>query len=170
MALVMTVPCRSYSDQEFDNCQACLDAALDAVAQAAIYVVGHAAPSLTSQNPVFNPIEMAYRLKVRLFDDADRQLAEDEFDTDQTVAAVAADDEWTTEAADTAANEDALDGRPLGSMRLDDFQTLLDRIELAPAGMLGAAGTTGASGGIDGRLFGFERPICRFEVEVCPSR
>jgi hypothetical protein len=158
MGIVMTV-CRSYSVQEFDSCPACLDAALEAVVNAAMYVLGHAAPSLASGDPESSPLEMAYRLKVQLFDDEDRPLAGDEYDTEQTVSAVAADDETAEAPEDDESGEE-----PAGSMRLDDFQTLLDLVELAPAGSMSA------SGAIRGRLFGFERAICRFEVEVCRDR
>jgi hypothetical protein len=163
MGIVTTVPCRSYSDQEFDHCPACNDAALDAVAQAAMYVLGHAAPSLAAQDPESSPIEMAYRLRVRLFDADSRRIAEDEFDTDQTIAAIDADSDWPRETTDWGIPY-GVDERDPGSMRLDDFQTLMDLVDLAPAAA--GIGTAGARGGINGRLFGFERPIGRFEVEV----
>ncbi len=49
-------------------------------------------------------------------------------------------------------------------MRLEDFQTVLDRLELAPLGNHGLCGR------IAGRLYGFERSIGRFEVDVAPAR
>ena len=49
MGNVMTVPCRSYSAQAFDSCPACVDAALDAVEQAGIYLLGRTASGVEDQ-------------------------------------------------------------------------------------------------------------------------
>jgi hypothetical protein len=171
MNTVMTAPCRSYSSQEFDGCPACVDAALDAVTQAGMYILGQAAPTLASRLPGSDPLEMDYVLKVTLFDTDDREIATDEIEVDQEISAVAAADEMDDRGADHEADgeaDQAADGEadesgdegPQGSMRLDDFQTLIDLVDLAPAG------SAGARGAITGRIFGFERPIGRFEIEV----
>ena len=64
MGNVITAPCRSYSAQVFDGCPACVDAALEAVTQAALYVLGRAAPEVSGQSD--GPAQMAYRMTVRL--------------------------------------------------------------------------------------------------------
>jgi hypothetical protein len=46
------------------------------------------------------------------------------------------------------------------TMRLDDFQTALDAIQLAPSGPAGIGGT------IRGRLFAYDLPIGLFEMEI----
>lgn len=165
MGMVMTVPCRSYPALTFDGCPACVGAALEAAEQAGIYVLGRTAPGLASQTA--GPLEMAYRMKVRLFDETGEELAADELEAEQTIEAVRPDDESVEEVVDTADEDEdggtGGDGEDHSTMRLDDFQTVLDRLELAPAG------PRGLSGIIAGRLFGFERSIGEFEIEVAPG-
>jgi hypothetical protein len=165
MGNVMTVTCRSYSAQVFDGCPACVGAALEAVEQAGIYILGRTAPGMASQSS--GPLEMAYRMKVRLFDDTGDELAADELATEQTIEVVYQDDETAeTSSASwySSGNEaDTDDSDPATSMRLDDFQTVLARLELAPAGQAGVTGV------MAGRLFGYERSIADFEIEVAPG-
>jgi len=111
---------------------------------------------------------MAYRMKVQLFDDTDEELATDEIEAEQAIEAVRADDESVEDPAVTAQDDEGWamlgnDEEPSSSMRLDDFQTVLDRLQLEPAGPHGVSGT------IAGRLFGFERSIGRFEIGVAPG-
>ena len=157
MGIVMTVPCRSYSALAFDGCPSCVDAALEAVEQAGMYLLGRTAPGLATQTA--GPLEMAYRMRVRLFDDTDEELATDEIEAEQAIEAVSDDDEWAEVWAETAQDDE----ESSSSMRLDDFQTVLDRLQLAPAGPHGVSGT------IAGRLFGFERSIGRFEIGIAPG-
>jgi hypothetical protein len=161
MSVVMTVACRSYSALAFDGCPACVDAALDAVTQAGMYVLGQAAPSVTGRTPNPEPIEVSYRLTVRLCDPAGRPMGQDELEASHTLSAVPEEGSWTYESADEP--DDGNQSQP-GSMRLEDFQTVLDLVQLTPAGF---GGITGA---IRGQLYGFERPIGEFEVEVRPNR
>jgi len=157
MGIVMTVPCRSYSALAFDGCPSCVDAALEAVEQAGMYLLGRTAPGLATQTA--GPLEMAYRMRVRLFDDTDEELATDEIEAEQAIEAVSDDDEWAEVWAETAQDDE----ESSSSMRLDDFQTVLDRLQLAPAGPRGLSGT------IAGRRFGFERSIGRFEIGIAPG-
>ena len=157
MGIVMTVPCRSYSALAFDGCPSCVDAALEAVEQAGMYLLGRTAPGLATQTT--GPLEMAYRMSVRLFDDSDEELATDEIEAEQAIEAVSAYDESAETWAETAQDDE----ESSSSMRLDDFQTVLDRLQLAPAGPHGVSGT------IAGRLFGFERSIGRFEIGIAPG-
>jgi len=151
----MTVPCRSYSAQAFDGCPACLDAALDAVTQAGLYLLGRAAPSLCGIPA--DRIEMSYRLNVRLSDDKGEVLASDEMFADQSVEGVLELTEEVEAQADLT-DEDA----PETSMRLDDFQTTIDNLELAPTDRDGVCGS------IYGNLFGFSHLVGRFAVEIGP--
>ena len=82
----MLVPCRSYSARAFDGCPACVGAAIDAVGQAGLYVLGRSAPDLIGRSD--GPLEMSYRLKVRLLDELGEQLASDELRAEQTIEAV----------------------------------------------------------------------------------
>ena len=133
--------------------------------QAGIYILGRAAPGMASQTS--GPLEMAYRLKIRLLDDAGDVLAADELAAEQTIEVVYQDDEpaetssgsWYSSGDET----DADDTDPVTSMRMDDFQTVLGRLELGPAGQSGVTGV------MAGRLFGYERSICGFEIEVAPG-
>ena len=169
MGNVATVQCRSYSAQEFDGCPSCLDAALEAVTQAGLYVVGRSAPSLVTPGETNDPIDMSYRLKLRLFAAADCEIADDEIDARQVISDLSAADDRGDEIvdqdpgelADWDESDDEAASSGASSMRLDDFQTVLDVLQLAPAGSGGLAGA------INGRLYGFERNICRFEMQVC---
>ncbi len=178
MGDVATVRCRSYSAQEFDGCPSCVDAALDAVTQAGLYVVGQSAPALAPLDRDDGPIDLTYSLKMRLIDDSNRQFADDEVRAQQTISAVAAEDDPDGEDVEADPPDAEPDDSPAwaqtdgaeprdpaaGSMRLDDFQTVLDLLRLAPDP------SGGVSGAINGRLFGFDRSICRFEMEVCLAR
>jgi hypothetical protein len=154
MGNVMTVPCRSYSAQEFDGCRACVDAALEAVAQAGMYVLGRAAPGLFGEAD--GPVGMAYGMKVRLYDQTGAEMAHDEIEAEQTVELVPAADDRDSDLA-------IEDDEPESTMRLDDFQTFMDRIAIDPEG------SRHLSGEINGRLFGYELLIGRFEIELTPA-
>jgi len=154
---VTQLQCRSYASLEFDGCPACTEAALDATQQAALYVLGRAALDQPARG---GSIEMATTMSVRILDEQGRTIAQDQLDVEQTISAVEADDEDddTDETADTAERLDRFSG-----MRLEDFQTVLDQLELVPMGV-------GMCGRIGGRLYGFERSIGRFEVDIAPAR
>lgn len=165
MGNTVTVKCRSYSALAFDGCPACVGAALEAVGQAGIYVLGRTASDLVDQDG--GPLDLTYRMKVRLYDDVGDELANDELSAEQTIEAVDPDDLPIDEDPDPDDVEDDgsgwYDHDTSSSMRLDDFQTVLDRLELA------AAGRHGLTGLIAGRLFGYERSIGAFEIEVAPA-
>lgn len=164
MSGVTTTECRSYSALVFDGCPACVGAALDAIVQAGMYTLGRTAPGMTSQ--IEGPLEMAYTLKVKLVDELGREIGADEIDAEQTVSAIGiggeldGDDLGTTD-EDEENGEEAEHG---ATMRLDDFQTVLDRIELAPAGSQGLCGL------IAGHIYGFDQLIGVFEIQVAPAR
>jgi hypothetical protein len=107
------------------------------------------------------PLEISYRLEVRLVDEMGLELGTDELDADQTVGWAEPTDDFA-EPAGTTDGADAEDASDRPSMGLEDFQTVLERIELE------AAGAQGVRGAISGRLFGFDQPIGRFEVQVRP--
>ncbi len=164
MTVVTKVACRSYSALEFDGCPACVDAALDAVTQAGLYVLGRAAPSIVEPAPNPGSLDIDYRFNVRICDEVGEPIGQDELEAAQTISAVVEDDTWddaTTLPPDDADEDDL---HPAGSMRLDDFQTMLDLVDLGPAGRGSVRGV------IRGQLFGFERPIGQFEIEVLPGR
>jgi hypothetical protein len=165
MGNTVTVQCRSYSALAFDGCPACVGAALEAVGQAGIYVLGRTAPDLVDQEG--GPLDMTYRLKVRLYDDVGDELANDELSAEQTIEAVGPDELPLDEDSDLGDPEDDgtgwYDHGTSSSMRLDDFQTILDRLDLA------AAGRHSLTGFIAGRLFGYERSIGAFEIEIAPA-
>jgi hypothetical protein len=156
------VPCRSYAARAFDGCPGCIDAALEAIGQAGLYVLGRSAPDL--MGGASGPLEMAYRLNVRLLDETGMELASDRLDAEQTIEAVQPPDDFTL-SEDEAELDEAEDDSAIDetSMRLEDFQTILERVDLAPAG------ARSVSGMIGGRLFGFERQVGLFEIEVCPA-
>ena len=161
---VMTGACRSYSALAFDGCPACVDAALDAIAQAGLYVLGQAAPSVAGRGPAGPSVEVSYRLVVCLCDETGVPIGDDQIEAAQTISAVPEDEAWGEEPLLPAEEEPAGGRHGEGSMRLDDFQTILDLVELAPAGK------GGMTGSIRGKLFGFERPIGEFDIEVHPGR
>jgi len=109
------------------------------------------------------PIEVAYVLSVRLVDDDGQAIARDKIRTEQTISAVPAEDDLLTIDTEDGGADAEADDFDEGSMRLEDFQTVIDRLELAPLGRRGLCGT------IAGRLYGFERSIGRFEVDVAPA-
>ena len=157
---VTQVRCRSYATLEFDGCPACTDAALDATEQAALYVIGRAAAGQPAG--AADAIEMAYTMRVRILDNEGRSIAEDHLDAEQSIAFVpdtrgSADDAPT----DPDGTDDSGEAEA-GGMMLDDFQTVIDRLDL---GLMGS----GMCGQIAGRLYGFERSIGRFEVEIAPA-
>lgn len=156
MSNMTLVTCRSYSAQSFDGCPACVDSALDAVTQASAYLLGRSGPGFAPQAE--HLVDMAYLLAVSLCDDDGREIGADDIEIDQTISRV-----------ETGADSDEIDDIDGGdgersSMRLEDFQTVIDKLELAPAG------TGSLSGVIIGRLYAFERSIGLFEVKVSPSR
>jgi hypothetical protein len=168
MGNVMTVLCRSYSARAFDGCPACVDAALDAVSQAAVYVLGRTAPNLGTPGSV--PVEMSYRIRVSIADARGALLASDELEVEQTIGSALPIDDFAPppdepdQPNESDADPDGIghdDG--LSSMGLDDFQTVLNRVELAPSG------SRGMNGLISGDLFGFERLIGAFEASIEPG-
>jgi len=154
MSNVMLASCRSYSAQSFDGCPACVDSALEAVTQASMYLLGRAGQNLSSTED--EPVEMAYTLGLSLCDDDGHELGADVIEVDQTVSTVPADDEMD----DTEVHPDD-DER--SSMRLEDFQTVIDKLQLSPAGF------GGLSGVIVGRLYAYDHSIGLFEVAVAPQ-
>ena len=156
MGNVMLATCRSYSAQSFDGCPACVDSALEAVAQASMYLLGRSGPGLAPHSE--DAVEVTYIMGVSLCDDDGREIGSDEIEVDQTISAVMTDDK-----DDKADVVDDVDLEP-SSMRLEDFQTVIDKLELAPAG------TGSLSGLIVGRVYAFERSIGLFEVKISPSR
>ena len=97
---------------------------------------------------------MAYILGLSLCDDNGLEIGSDEIEVDQTISAVTADDESV---------EDGADGDEPSSMRLEDFQTVIDKLELGPAG------TASLRGVIVGRLYAYDNSIGLFEVTVAPK-
>ena len=157
MGTVMVASCRSYSYRSFDDCPACRDAALDAIVQAGLYVLARAAPGLLESTS--GPVSLAYGLRVRLTDEDGAELARDEIEAEQSIQAVPvpSDDDLS---GDLAPEEEQASDE---GMRLEDFQTTLDRLELAPDG-------PGCFKGVmAGSLFGFERRIGQFEIVVGPA-
>lgn len=156
---VTQLQCRSYASLEFDGCPACTDAALDATQQAALYVLGRAALELPARG---GSIEMATTMSIRILDEQGRTIAQDQIDAEQTIRAVETD-EQDEENDESDADDEASRRDHFSGMRLEDFQTVLDRLELSPMG-------SGMCGRMGGQLYGFERSIGRFEVEVAPAR
>jgi hypothetical protein len=112
------------------------------------------------------PLEMAYALKVKLLDESGREIGADEIAAEQTVSAIGIGGELDGDGIDTT-DEDEENGEPTehgASMRLEDFQTVLDRLELAPAGSQGLCGL------IAGHIYGFDHLIGLFEIQVAPAR
>ena len=101
---------------------------------------------------------MSYRLTVRLYDDKGGVLASDEMFADQSIEGVLELTEEVGSQVDLG-DQDA----PETSIRLDDFQTTIDRLQLAPTDRDGVCGS------IDGNLFAFSQLIGRFAVEIGPS-
>jgi hypothetical protein len=159
---VTQAACRSYSALTFDGCEACVDAALDATGQAAVYILGRAAPDMSNQFD--GPVDMSYVLRIMLVDDMGKRLGSDEITVDQTISAVAGDDSLETDPQTTGQESDDEASGSATSMQLEDFQTVVDRLELAPAGAHGLCGS------IAGHLYGYDRPIGVFWVEVTPGR
>lgn len=161
---VTTPVCRSYSALTFDGCPACVGAALDATVQAGIYTLGRTAPGMTSQ--IEGTVEMVYALGVKLRDELGNEIGSDQIAAEQTVSAVGIGGDWDEGPVDTTddAEESTAEAAEHGtSMRLEDFQTVLDRLELAPAGPHGQCGV------IAGHLYGFDRLIGLFEIQVAPA-
>ena len=148
---VTQLQCRSYASLEFDGCPTCADAALEAIEQAALYILGRAA--LDQPGRGGESIEMAYTMNVRVVDEQGRTVAQDQIAADQSIGFVPAAE------YDGLADDETDDGP---RMRLDDFQTVIDRLELGPLG-------SGMCGGLAGHLYAFERSIGRFEVEIAPA-
>jgi hypothetical protein len=155
MSNVMLASCRSYSAQSFDGCPACVDSALEAVTQASMYLLGRAGQDISPTED--GQVSMAYTLGLSLCDDDGHEMGSDVIDVDQTVSAVQSDDEVDD------ANEVHPDDDERSSMRLEDFQTAIDKLQLSPAGR------GGLSGVIVGRLYAYDRSIGLFEVAVAPQ-
>ena len=156
MSNVMLATCRSYSAQSFDGCPACVDSALEAVTQASVYLLGRAGSGLAPQGG--HQVDISHILAVSLCDDDGRDIGSDEIEVDQAISEVQVD-----EAANAFGPGDEFEGQE-SSMRLEDFQTVIDKLELAADG----AGTL--SGVIVGRLYAYNLSIGRFEVAVAPQR
>lgn len=155
MSNVMLATCRSYSAESFDGCPACVDSALDAVTQASAYLLGRSGSGLAPQSG--HPVETSHILAVTLCDDDGREIGSDEIEVDQTISEVQADD------ADNASGPgDEFEGQE-SSMRLEDFQTVVDKLELATDGV------GSLSGVIVGRLYAYNLSIGLFEVMVAPQ-
>jgi hypothetical protein len=150
--------CRSYMRQEFDGCPACLDAALDAVAQAGLYVLGQTAPQILGRFDGL--IDVGYGLQIRLFAADGAALASDDLDVEQLIRAVAveADDDRIPDDGRRSPEDAGITG-----MKLDDFQTVFDRLELGPGGPGPLQGT------LAGLLLGYDRKIGRFDILVGPG-
>jgi len=162
MGSVTLVPCRSYSTRTFDGCPACVDAALDAIGQAGLYVVGRSGPDLMGSPE--GHLAIAFRLKLRLLDEAGQLLASDELEAEQSIELAAPADDFADPSSEGSDVDEAEPADHYGaSMRLEDFQTVFDELRLAPAGKDGVAGFAA------GHLYGFERSIGKFEIEVCPT-
>ena len=157
-----TTACRSYSALTFDGCPVCAGAALDAVVQAGMFTLGRTAPGMADQAE--GPLEMEYSLSVRLTDESGSELGADDIVAEQTFSAIGIGGELDGDGIDATDEYEDEDETEHGvSMRLDDFQTILDRLELAPAG------PRGLSGLISGHLYGFDRLIGLFEIQVAPA-
>jgi hypothetical protein len=105
---------------------------------------------------------MSYTLSIHLIDDDGKTIAADQIQADQSIELVPADDGLATE-PDDAEGDEFEEGDHATSMRLEDFQTVMDELQLAPLGQRGLCGRIG------GRLYGFERSIGRFEIDVAPA-
>src|SRR5512142_1816224 len=167
--MLLVKPGQSYLGATFDRCDACSDVALDAIAQSALYVLARAVPDALGQ--AAGTIQLGYRLRLRLEDEQGREIAADELEAEQQVDLDREANDWDLDPLDLEpAADEAGDSEPerraaergLARASLDDFQAMLDRIVLEPAG------PTQVSGLIAGRLFGLQRLIGRFEVLVSP--
>lgn len=163
MDRVVDVRCRSYSAGAFDGCAACVDAALDAVAQAVVYVLGRAVPELLPSRE--GRIGFEYNLRVRVFGEDEREIGADDLTVEQSIEAVPSDTEppeYSIQPAEVEDDGAAEKPDAAGTMRLEDFQTVVDRLELAPEGEHCIRGQ------VAGSLFGYERTIGRFEALIQP--
>ena len=164
MGNAMTVLCRSYSARAFDGWPACVDAALEAVSQAAAYVLGRTDPGLAGPAP--GPLEMSNRIRITIHDEQGVQLGADELEVEQAIESVLPADDFAVapDATDPEGEHDLEDdGHDPAAMGLEDFQTVLDRVEV------GSAGSRGLCGLIAGDLYGFERLIGTFQALVEPG-
>jgi hypothetical protein len=152
---VTQLQCRSYASLDFDGCPTCNDAALEAVEQATLYILGRAA--LDQPGRGGESIEMAYTMSVRVLDEQGRTMAQDQIAADQSIGFAPADRERGFADDETDTTDEG------AGMRLEDFQTVIDRLDLGPLG-------SGMCGQLAGHLYGFERLIGRFEVEIAPAR
>ena len=150
---VMLATCRSYSAQHFDGCDACVDSALDAVTQASLYLMARS--SLDESGLVGEPKEIAYSLAVSLCDDGGRELGSDEIEVEQTISGFEVAGEGDVDDAEADG-----DDYPQSSMRLEDFQTVIDKLELGPDDEGSLRGV------IVGRVYAYGESIGLFEVAV----
>lgn len=156
----METICRSNSAMTFDGCPACAGAALDAVAQAGIYLLGRTAPDLAHE--ASGPLDRTYSLRVRLCSRSGEEIASDEIEVSQTISVVPLrhDLEASTDMIGEGEPTDELGDAD--AMKLEDFQTVLDRLELGPTDDGSIKGVIG------GDLYGFDRFIGPFEIQVSP--
>jgi hypothetical protein len=108
-------------------------------------------------------LDTSFRLILRLLDEAGELVASDELEAEQTIELVEPPDDFGEPDVD-GPNVDGGEYETYVSMRLEDFQTVFDELRLAPAN----GGSV--SGFASGHLYGFERSVGRFEIEVCPAR
>jgi hypothetical protein len=140
-SVVTKAACGSREAREFDGCPACCAAAVAATERTVSYVLRRAA--LRGPIELAGLDEPASAVRIRIVDARGLTIALGE----------------TVEHGDRAASWP--DDDPL-AMRPDDFETVLDRLDLGP--LPGG----GSEGSIAGRLYAFGRSIGRFEVEIAP--
>ena len=150
---------QSYSGRTFDRCPACSDVALDAIIQSALYVIPHVAGTALGRPD--EDLTIAFRVRARLSDEAGADIAVDQMEIRQTISGAG---DASIDADETTEDDGAAGGTDAGAAHaeLGDFQAMIDRVQIAPAG------DDSLTGIITGRLFGFERLIGPFEVLVGP--
>jgi hypothetical protein len=140
-SVVTKAACGSRDAEEFDGCPACCASAVAATERTVSYVLRRAA--LRGPVELTGLDEPASAVRIRIVDGRGRTIALGETPERGGEAASSPDD-------------DSL------AMRPEDFETVLDRLDLGP--LPGG----GSEGSIAGRLYGFGRSIGRFEVEIAP--
>lgn len=124
-----------------------------------MYLLGQTAQDLIPHRA--GVVDISYGLGVRLLDETGAEIALEEFEAEQTIHLVGNSPEGTVSTA-IDEGDGAAEGHEDGGMRLEDFQAVLDRVALAPAGHSSLCGV------IAGDLFGYDSLIGRFEIEVSP--
>lgn len=141
---------------EFDACPACADAAAAGIVAAVVYLLATAAPDALANevDPDAGSLHAAEAARIRLADQDGREIVDDELSISQTINVV---DEPET-GPEAAAARPATTGHV---PQLEDFQTVVDRLQLHPLPHGGGLG-----GRIEGRLFARDRLVGRFQVEI----